>query len=551
MDSELRRRQAINKGVSRFIPAFLVCIVAYACWVIIHPLCINYLINTPSSANVEERVATGIAIPIATVALLIPMAVTYLRLLMTAAVDNKSYIPSGQDTYIAEGRDEEGQHRTIITRSCTPTTIADRSSETSDGLGQDKAGGKRRPSLDREGIFQGRVPPPPGLEAFYSKDVFVCDPNGLPEWCNTCHIWKPDRSHHCSDVGRCCAMMDHFCPWVGGVVAEHSLKFFVQFVAYAALFTAYATILLAFFVAETRSNTGGVWNVHWVVGLGLAAFFLLFTLGMTLMTLQNIMKGVTTIENLDVGSRVMHLAVLLPPHMQPHGQSILQPPPTRTITPPDTSGGSERPLTSDLDDPSHSTYFSRQSHQRSSRSRSQHGQHDRQRLPPAISPIMQGTITYPLHLPQDRPPVPAPVLRTFAILRTEPGMNPWDLGPYQNLVQIFGNRLHHWLLPVRFSPCTDHSSTVSHFPLGMDFADLLEDAGLVQEQPSSSGGRHSHAGRSHKSHNGRKKRRLSSGWQNGERPDGWVSEKEARRVRNERRSKMREHHHHRGRDAVR
>lgn len=508
----------------------------------------GYLINTPDSADVPRRIASGIALPIVLVALLIPMAATYLRLLSTAAVNNKSYIHCARDTYAAEGKREEDEHRTKMTRSCTPTTVPERRSSAPGNFGSHKHDDRRRPSLDREGIFQGRVPPPPGLEDFYTKDAFVCDPSGLPKWCNTCHVWKPDRSHHCSDVGRCVAMMDHFCPWVGGVVGEHSLKFFVQFVSYAALFTAYCTALLAFFVAETRRNTGGIWNVHWIVALGLAAFFFLFTIGMTLMTLQLIMKGVTTIENLDAGSRVMHMAVLLPPEMQSHGQVIMPPPSARTTTPPDTSGDSERPLTSDLDDPLHSTYFSRQHRQRTSRSKSHQGHQDRQRLPPALSPIMQGTITYPLHLPQDRPPVPAPLLRTFAILQTAPGMNPWDLGPYQNLGQIFGTRLHHWILPIRFSPCTDHSSTVSQFPLGMDFADLLEDAGLVQQKmPTSDSVRSSHAtSRGRKSRSGRKKRRLSTGWQNGERPDGWVPEKEARRVRNERRSRMREQH--RGRD---
>jgi palmitoyltransferase len=52
-----------------------------------------------------------------------------------------------------------------------------------------------------------------GLEEFYTKDVFVCDGDGLPMWCYQCKTWKPDRAHHCSDVNRCVRKMDHFCPW--------------------------------------------------------------------------------------------------------------------------------------------------------------------------------------------------------------------------------------------------------------------------------------------------------------------------------------------------
>lgn len=63
-------------------------------------------------------------------------------------------------------------------------------------------------------------PDSPGLEAFYSKDVFVCEADGRPKWCSECQQWKPDRSHHSSDLGRCVRKMDHFCPWVGGMVSE-------------------------------------------------------------------------------------------------------------------------------------------------------------------------------------------------------------------------------------------------------------------------------------------------------------------------------------------
>jgi palmitoyltransferase len=60
----------------------------------------------------------------------------------------------------------------------------------------------------------------PGLEMFYSKDVFVCEGDGRPKWCHECHQWKPDRAHHSSELGCCIYKMDHFCPWVGGMVSE-------------------------------------------------------------------------------------------------------------------------------------------------------------------------------------------------------------------------------------------------------------------------------------------------------------------------------------------
>jgi palmitoyltransferase len=63
-------------------------------------------------------------------------------------------------------------------------------------------------------------PNSPGLERFYSKDVFVCETDGLPRWCSSCRIWKPDRVHHSSEINRCVGKMDHYCPWVGGIISE-------------------------------------------------------------------------------------------------------------------------------------------------------------------------------------------------------------------------------------------------------------------------------------------------------------------------------------------
>jgi hypothetical protein len=37
-------------------------------------------------------------------------------------------------------------------------------------------------------------------------------------------------------LGRCVRKMDHYCPWAGGIIGESTHKFFMQFVAYAALY---------------------------------------------------------------------------------------------------------------------------------------------------------------------------------------------------------------------------------------------------------------------------------------------------------------------------
>lgn len=73
----------------------------------------------------------------------------------------------------------------------------------------------------QEGIGSGEYnsgngtidPDSPGLEMFYTRDIFIAEMDGKPKWCTHCANWKPDRAHHCSSSGRCIAKMDHFCPW--------------------------------------------------------------------------------------------------------------------------------------------------------------------------------------------------------------------------------------------------------------------------------------------------------------------------------------------------
>ncbi|EMC93846.1 hypothetical protein BAUCODRAFT_124601 [Baudoinia panamericana UAMH 10762] len=439
-------------ATARVVPVILAFIVAYVSYVVVGPLSINYLINGP-----RVRIAAGIALPIIWFFLLLPVAATYLRLLL------------------------------VVSRNPGYTELG-----------------------DADGTAARKEPPP----EFWMRDVFACDQRGLPVWCQYCRNWKPDRAHHSQDAGRCTLKMDHFCPWVGGVVGERSVNFFLQFLFYATLLAAYGTALLGYFVHESRAD------VQINVALGLAGFFLLFTLGMVVNSFFLVSRNTTTIENIDNRGRTMLLAVLLPPELQPTqypSSAGLILPASASLNGPYDAGSDngpprtgEHPVTSEIDDPSHSSYFTNNSGTNWALRRA------------SRSEFWRGTVTYPLSPAEGRP------LRTFAILETPPGMNPWDLGsPWCNMKNIMGSKLHHWLLPLRHSPCCDHSSNVSFYPLGPQFEAFLDSAGLVQ-RPSRRYDPGSLVTSSRRS--ATRKRRLGEGWQNGERPDGWVSEKAARRV---------------------
>lgn len=122
--------------------------------------------------------------------------------------------------------------RTFFTTQLNPGIVPLSSREQTEREAAEKLR-KRTHKRNRDVEESAYIPPDPnpdspGLEAFYSKDVFVCEVDGRPKWCSECQQWKPDRSHHSSDLGRCVRKMDHFCPWVGGIVSE-TCKFLKEF----------------------------------------------------------------------------------------------------------------------------------------------------------------------------------------------------------------------------------------------------------------------------------------------------------------------------------
>ncbi|KAG8525813.1 uncharacterized protein KY384_000573 [Bacidia gigantensis] len=227
----------------------------------------------------------------------------------------------------------------------------------------------------------------PGLQEFIKRDLFICQGDGQPIWCSQCQNWKPDRTHHCREVDRCVHKMDHFCPWVGGVVSETSFKFFVQFVAYTAIYCTFVLILVAVLLHEYVKAYHKI-HVHWVVTLAMAALFGLFTVGMTGSSLQFALVNTTTIENLSRKTVVYQLAIHLP-----------RPPQERPPFP---------------------------------------------------------TISFPVTQPTAYTDIAGHGLKTFAILHSRPGDNPWDLGAFGNFKSVMGEQWYDWLLPLKYSPCTKH-----------------------------------------------------------------------------------------------
>jgi len=150
---------------------------------------------------------------------------------------------------------------------------------------------------------------PPGLEYYMSKDVYACEPDGLPAWCNYCWNWKPDRTHHSSALGRCVRRFDHYCPWIGGAVSESTNKFFLQFAFYFTLYLAYVFAIAVYAITqmnkELETDEGSI--VHWGFLAGVSGFGIL-TAG-SIVIRFGYLVAINQIATEETIGGVVHLAV--------------------------------------------------------------------------------------------------------------------------------------------------------------------------------------------------------------------------------------------------
>ncbi|KND92085.1 Palmitoyltransferase PFA5 [Tolypocladium ophioglossoides CBS 100239] len=383
--------RAATRWTVRIIPFFIVGTFGVGTYAVVGRLLVEYLYQ-------EERQTDLVAALLVLYFLFFLLTVSaYARTLLTTQLD-PGLVPLIHD----RGADEK-QHR------------------------KDRAG-RGRDAEANVWVPPDQNPDSPGLEAFYSKEVFVCEADGRPKWCSECRQWKPDRAHHSSELDRCVRKMDHLCPWVGGIVAETSFNFFFQFTLYTACLC-FICIATAAYSLQMQNQQGRGLDGWVIVVIVLAAVFGFFTFAMTLTSARFIFTNITNIDMLRK-TQVFFLAVRIPLNSPPSDKfpSIVYPlqpyqaweAPGQGQTQPNGGAGG-------------------------------HGSARDQQA-----------------------------ARRCAILRTEPRENPWDLGYWGNWKSVMGNNVVEWLLPIKHSPCCNHESMEGDYQFGPLVAELKKRYGIAE-----------------------------------------------------------------------
>lgn len=421
MPKRTEANRKTNIGVARAVPLILLAIIGYASWVVTKVICINYLIRPTYNSGARPRRGTAAAVLATYYLLLIITLISYGRLL-DVVFRYPGLIPHGPQWHAEVAHQQKGKHARHRSNRSNRSSEDEKSADIDPN---DKKMPKEHRVLADDTL-------PFKVDEFWKRDVFVCNPDGRPPFCSTCYNWKPDRAHHCSELNRCILKVDHFCPWVGGVVSETSFKFFIQFTFYAALYTLQILIVTAYFFAERGRLEHGFLNVNWIVMLALAGLFWLFSAGMCMSTCQFAIINSTTIENLNRKTKVWYLAVYVP---------------AATIDEAARKGMILNTIS--YPRPPHELLQTLQ----------QHGAE-------GLDASSSAADTMPAET------------RTFAILESPPGANPFDIGPLSNFQEIMGMTLWEWLSPVRPSPCLKHDNPESLYKLGVVVVDMKRRTGL-------------------------------------------------------------------------
>lgn len=118
--------------------------------------------------------------------------------------------------------------------------------------------------------------------------------------------FKPKRAHHCSICGRCVTKMDHHCPWVNSCVGSGNHKFFILFISYIFLMSAYALgLALGKFVSCASASVSENPCLHdsggamWIILLIMeSVLFGSFTMCMIFDQWEVVATGTTQIDRL-------------------------------------------------------------------------------------------------------------------------------------------------------------------------------------------------------------------------------------------------------------
>ncbi|KAK7336372.1 hypothetical protein VNO77_16911 [Canavalia gladiata] len=92
----------------------------------------------------------------------------------------------------------------------------------------------------------------PQLKLPRTKDIIVNGHIVRVKFCDTCLLYRPPRTSHCSICNNCVQRFDHHCPWVGQCIGIRNYRYFFMFISTSTLLCLFVFVCSCINIAQNN-----------------------------------------------------------------------------------------------------------------------------------------------------------------------------------------------------------------------------------------------------------------------------------------------------------